>query len=973
MMTKSKIICYILFIFILTLSNRPGRSESIGIFHGNQMPMTSGPALFLAPSYTDLYVDDDFTPAIPGWGTTHFATIGSALSVAVSDDIIHIYTGTYPEQVVVSLPVTLQAGTGENPVMNGYGLRSGTGITVSAPGVIIQGITIQDYDYGILITSTGSAVVDQCKIFDNLLYGILNQNTSVVSDATDCWWGASSGPYDPSDDRGTGGLYNPNGLGDNASDYISYYPWSVNTTFTQQPVEFGIYNTGCETLEVRLKPLTDISSNTTIIQFAVRWLTGSVSLTNALSPVYGLALDYTVTGISGYDYAVFTSDAFTAVNWTAGVEVPVMTVDHDGTGTGFGEFEIVMDSWTLANNADPYLELMGTDYSGFTYHKAENVYLDDCDNPELQVRVLLEGAYDSLTNLMRTDINPGIPLNQPYYYPPWSYTGPENLSAVPSDMADWVLVELRNTPTGPAVDRTAGILREDGMILDAGLDGYIRFDGITAASPYYVVVYHRHHLPVMSNDPVMVPNLALHDFSDTLNFPPFGTGKKALSRLETGVYGLINGDVNNDGRLKYSGPQNDRGLIMNRIYYETGSPVITQTIEGYYQEDLTMDYTVKYSGPGNDQREIILNLVELTGSTSLTSVFECVVPGYVSSRAFPGGMQTDFSGELADIGIFEYSEPDELVIMIRPDHDIPGYGLTNIQFTISWAEGSSVNLVWPTANVINSTFIIQPQGPVTLANGYYHQVFAAASGNPITWSAGIEYPVLVVKYFYTTPDCTEFEISADAWTLANNGVYYFEVIGQDRTGILYEPIVQIVSEGGYVDGGQEICLGTSTGTMLLMNYSGTVTKWQRSHNSGAWTDIAGTAGLTNYSEVPPAEGTWEYRAEVQKFGCAPDLSDPAVFSVVGKVIWTGNTDSDWDDAGNWNACGIPTITTDVIIPDVSPNPFPYVTVDGYCKTIEIETGAQVWIALTGSVTVGNLVLDGATHTNPIIQIINEKQ
>jgi hypothetical protein len=224
----------------------------------------------------------------------------------------------------------------------------------------------------------------------------------------------------------------------------------------------------------------------------------------------------------------------------------------------------------------------------------------------------------------------------------------------------------------------------------------------------------------------------------------------------------------------------------------------------------------------------------------------------------------------------------------------------------------------------------------------------------VNWTAGQEYTVLYARYFYGAPDCTEFELSSDSWTYGNNGEYYFEVLGENRTGIRYAPTLAIVSEGGWVDGGQEVCLGYTTGIMVLKDYSGTVVQWQKRLNAGAWTDIPGTAGLVTISDLPSAAGTWEYRAEVRKFGCSSDFSDPASFSVVGNVIWTGNVDSDWDDAGNWNACGIPTINTHVIIPNVTPRAFPYVTVDGYCKTIDIKPGATVHVSLTGSITVGTM-------------------
>jgi hypothetical protein len=838
-------------------------------------------ALLPANPNTVRFVDDGYTPAQPGWGVTHFNAIGPALAAAAPGDAISIYTGIYPEQIDITIPITLEAVAGESPVMNGNGLGSSPAVTISAPGVFISGMTLQDYTTAILVSPAGSVQITLCRIFDNGT-GLTNQNITTSSSALNCWWGAPSGPLDPSDDRATGGSYNPNGLGNPVSDHVAYYPWSVNSSFTQQPVEFGLYSPDCGTLEVRLKPLTDITSTTTMLQFTVRWTTGTVSIASVSSPVFGIDLDNLITGINGFNYAVFTSDEFTPVDFTAGTELPVMTFEHDGAGSGFGDFEIVMDAWTGTNNADPYLELMGTDFSGEIYHMAENVYLDDCDNAELLVRALLEGPYDSLTNLMKTDLQPSMSLNQPYFYPPWNYYGTESISNIPAGLVDWVLVELRSTATGAAVDRTAGLLMNDGTILDASLDGAVRFDGITPSSPYYILVHHRNHLPVMSGAAVTIPNMGMWNFADTLNYPPYGTGKLALTYLENGVRGLITGDVNRDGKLTYSGPQNDRGLIINQIYYQTGSPLITQTIQGYYHEDLTMNRIVKYSGPGNDQREIILNLTELTGSTSLNTIFQCVVPGYATNAAPQQGNETDLSGPMADIGIFKYTNPDELVVKIRPDHNIPGHALTNIQFTISWQAPSNVYLVWPTANTINSTFNIQPQGPVMYADGWYHQVFAAANGTTLNWTAGTEYPVLVVKYFYSGPGCNLFEISDDIWTGNNNGVYYFEVVGQDRTGIRYHPQEHIYFAGSL-------------------------------------------------------------------------------------VIWTGNVDSDWDDDGNWNACGVPTIDADVLIPNVSPNTFPVVTTDGYCKTLTIQSGATVTILESGSVTVGNATYSSGSQINPPIK------
>jgi len=55
----------------------------------------------------------------------------------------------------------------------------------------------------------------------------------------------------------------------------------------------------------------------------------------------------------------------------------------------------------------------------------------------------------------------------------------------------------------------------------------------------------------------------------------------------------------------------------------------------------------------------------------------------------------------------------------------------------------------------------------------------------------------------------------------------------------------------------EICIGNSTGTITLTNYSETITDWEKRYNGGNWTSIGITSDT--YSETPATSGTWEYR------------------------------------------------------------------------------------------------------------------
>lgn len=67
-----------------------------------------------------------------------------------------------------------------------------------------------------------------CDFYGNNYYAVRNQGTAFTVDATGNWWGHASGPLDTSDDTGSGGLYNPSGLGDAVGDRVDYGGWLVD-------------------------------------------------------------------------------------------------------------------------------------------------------------------------------------------------------------------------------------------------------------------------------------------------------------------------------------------------------------------------------------------------------------------------------------------------------------------------------------------------------------------------------------------------------------------------------------------------------------------------------------------------------------------------------------------------------------------------------------------------------------------------
>ena len=222
------------------------------------------------------------------------------------------------------------------------------------------------------------------------------------------------------------------------------------------------------------------------------------------------------------------------------------------------------------------------------------------------INIFLQGPYNTSTGNMNTSLNTSgyLPNSQPYNQSPWNYSGTESVPtgffSAQTNIVDWVLVELRQSPTGAVVSRRAALLRNDGKILDC-VDGVsnVIFTNI-AAGNYYVVVRHRNHLVVMSANAVTVnSNPPLYNFSTGLGQYYGGDAKD----FGNGVFGMYAGDIDGNGQLKYNGSGNDRSYILVVL---GGNQL--GVLNGYYKEDINMDGQVKYNGSLNDRSIILVNL-----------------------------------------------------------------------------------------------------------------------------------------------------------------------------------------------------------------------------------------------------------------------------------------------------------------------------------------------------------------------------
>ncbi len=203
------------------------------------------------------------------------------------------------------------------------------------------------------------------------------------------------------------------------------------------------------------------------------------------------------------------------------------------------------NSWEVTENHIPnqsaYVKLL----SKFTRREGSS-----SSASRLYLKLFLEGAYCATGDSMNTDLKRSgkLPVNQPYQGSPWNYAGSESVSSFPEGTVDWVLVELRSgTESATRVDRRAALLKQNGLITDLDGTSPVQFEN-AAAGFYYLVVYHRNHLAVMSAEAVFVASepVITYDFTTSAD-RAYQTNGAATKEVEPGVWALFAGDANGDG------------------------------------------------------------------------------------------------------------------------------------------------------------------------------------------------------------------------------------------------------------------------------------------------------------------------------------------------------------------------------------------------------------------------------------------
>ncbi|MBN3035569.1 MAG: hypothetical protein JW861_08275, partial [Bacteroidales bacterium] len=173
----------------------------------------------------------------------------------------------------------------------------------------------------------------------------------------------------------------------------------------------------------------------------------------------------------------------------------------------------------------------------------------------LNVKAILEGPFDGTE--MATFLNGlhFLPMEQPYDQSPWYHDLPEQMPVLtPAGAVDWVLVELREAPGGPetatgatVIDRQACLIMNDGMIMGPDGSNPPVFTGHVITQNLYVVLWHRNHLGIMSNFPLIPVNgVCSYDFTNNADKAYGGV----LAQKEVnGHWTMVSADGNADGTV----------------------------------------------------------------------------------------------------------------------------------------------------------------------------------------------------------------------------------------------------------------------------------------------------------------------------------------------------------------------------------------------------------------------------------------
>ena len=162
---------------------------------------------------------------------------------------------------------------------------------------------------------------------------------------------------------------------------------------------------------------------------------------------------------------------------------------------------------------------------------------------EGELNLLLEGPYQTGTAQMSSTLlqQGRVPLTSPYA------ADRRTVSKIPSNVTDWVLLEVREKTNSPALLTRSLFLRQDGQVITA--DGSEIIDMVVnPLSTNRILVKHRNHIGAMSAEGIAFTNRTIaYDFR-TSSAQYFG-GIDVATKVDPGIWAVRAGDVDGNGSV----------------------------------------------------------------------------------------------------------------------------------------------------------------------------------------------------------------------------------------------------------------------------------------------------------------------------------------------------------------------------------------------------------------------------------------
>lgn len=207
----------------------------------------------------------------------------------------------------------------------------------------------------------------------------------------------------------------------------------------------------------------------------------------------------------------------------------------------------------------------------------------------LQTKVWLEGPYDSANAQMARNLTAVLPKIHPYKNAPWNFTTYDSIQNLPAgNLVDWVLLEVRVAGSAAAANastiegRVLGFVNETGDLVDTAGNTNGIVVPTDSNGQFYVTIYHRTHVPVMSagnpTAPVDQVNGAYQYNFTTGVGQAYGTA--ALLNLGGGVWGLYAGRVENSTPFVIDAADRDvTWTDRNRLGYEPADAALEGAVD----------------------------------------------------------------------------------------------------------------------------------------------------------------------------------------------------------------------------------------------------------------------------------------------------------------------------------------------------------------------------------------------------------